>query len=155
MEIEKKYLTENIPFSLDGFDKKEMSQCYISLSPTIRLRKEDNTYVLTVKSKGTVAREEFELEITEEEYNRLKLKSETPEVIKTRYYIPLENGLTAETDIYYGNLKGLITTEVEFKTIEDAENFTAPEWFGKDVTMDNRYKNTSLSIYGIPEKTDL
>ena len=151
MEIEKKYLTENIPFSLEGFDKKQMRQCYISLSPTIRLRKEDDVYMLTVKSKGTIAREEFELEITEEEYNRLKLKSETPEVIKTRYYIPLENGLTAETDIYSGSLDGLMTTEVEFETMEDAQSFMAPEWFGKDVTTDNRYKNTSLSIHGIPK----
>jgi len=151
MEIEKKYLTEKIPFDINEYPKKELSQCYISVSPTIRLRKEDDTYILTVKSKGKIAREEFELEITEDEYNRLKLKSETPEVVKTRFFVPLENALTAEVDIYHGNLKGLVTTEVEFPSLEDAENFIAPTWFGKDVSHDNRYKNTSLSLYGIPK----
>ena len=151
MEIEKKYLTESIPFSLESFPKKELSQCYISTSPTIRLRKDDDTYILTVKSKGKIAREEFELEITEEEYNRLKLKSETPEVIKTRYLVPIDSGLTAEIDIYYGKLEGLITTEVEFPSLEDAEKFAAPQWFGKDVSNDSRYKNTNLSLYGIPK----
>jgi len=151
MEIEKKFLTEKIPFDIKKFPKKELRQCYISTSPTIRLRKEENTYFLTVKSKGKIVREEFELEITEEEYNRLKLKSETPEVIKTRYFVPVENNLTAEVDIYYGDLEGLMTTEVEFPSLEDADKFTAPDWFGKDVSSDNRYKNTNLSLYGIPK----
>jgi len=151
MEIEKKFLTEKIPFDIKNFPKKELRQCYISTSPTIRLRKEENTYFLTVKSKGKIVREEFELEITEEEYNRLKLKSETPEVIKTRYFVPVENNLTAEVDIYYGDLEGLMTTEVEFPSLEDADKFTAPDWFGKDVSSDNRYKNTNLSLYGIPK----
>lgn len=151
MEIEKKYLTEKIPFDITAFPKNEISQCYISTSPTIRLRKSDESYILTIKGKGKLARQEFELDITKEQYDRLKLKAETPEVIKTRYKVPLENGLTAEIDIYYGALEGLITTEVEFSTVEEAEGFLPPKWFGKDVTFDSRYKNTSLSLYGIPK----
>lgn len=151
MEIEKKYLTQKIPFDITKYNKTEISQCYISTSPTIRIRKSDDKYILTVKSKGSLAREEFELSITKLEYENLKTKSETPEVIKTRYKVPIENKLIAEVDIYHGKLKGLITTEVEFKTVEDAEKFVPPSWFGLDVSLDNRYKNTNLSLFGIPK----
>lgn len=151
MEIEKKYLTEKIPFDITVYPKKEISQCYISTKPTIRLRKSDDEYILTVKGHGNIAREEFELNISEEEYNRLKKKSDTKEVIKTRYFVPINNGYTAEVDIYHDILEGVITTEVEFNTLEEAENFIAPKWFGKDISLDSRYKNTCLALFGKPE----
>ena len=151
MEIEKKYLTEKIPFDITVYPKKEISQCYISTKPTIRLRKSDDEYILTVKGHGNIAREEFELNISEEEYNRLKKKSDTKEVIKTRYFVPINNGYTAEVDIYHDILEGVITTEVEFNTLEEAENFIAPKWFGKDISFDSRYKNTCLALFGKPE----
>ena len=151
MEIEKKYLTKKIPFDITSYPKKEISQCYISTKPTIRLRKSDDEYILTVKGSGKIAREEFELNISEEEYLRLKKKSETSDVIKTRYFVPINNIYTAEVDIYHGISEGLITTEVEFNTIEEAENFISPEWFGKDISLDPKYKNTFLALYGKPE----
>ncbi|MCI1931136.1 MAG: CYTH domain-containing protein [Clostridia bacterium] len=151
MEIEKKYHTEKIPFEISEYKKSEISQCYISITPTIRIRKLDNTYTLTMKGSGKISHEEFELEITEKQYIHLLSKAETPQVIKTRYYIPIENNLTAEVDIYHGFLEGLITTEVEFRTIEQMNSFNAPLWFGKDVSLDKRFKNTALSIDGIPK----
>ena len=151
MEIEKKYLTTNIPFDLDKFSKTEIQQCYISTDPVIRIRKSDENYFLTFKSSGEISREEFETLITKNQYENLLKKAETKIISKTRYFIPLDNGLTAETDIYYGELKGLITTEVEFKTQTDCNSFIAPKWFGKDISSDNRYKNSSLSRFGLPK----
>ncbi len=151
MEIEKKYLTKSIPFDLNKFRKTEIEQCYISTDPVIRIRKSDDKYYLTFKGAGEISREEFETFITKNQYENLLKKAETKIISKTRYFIPLDNGLTAETDIYYGELKGLITTEVEFKTQADCSSFIAPEWFGKDISSDNRYKNSSLSRFGIPE----
>ena len=138
MEIEKKYLTTNIPFDLDKFSKTEIQQCYISTDPVIRIRKSDENYFLTFKSSGEISREEFETLITKNQYENLLKKAETKIISKTRYFIPLDNGLTAETDIYYGELKGLITTEVEFKTQTDCNSFIPPEWLGKDISSDNR-----------------
>ena len=68
-----------------------------------------------------------------------------------RYYVPLEDGLTAEVDVYEGGLAGLLTTEVEFSSLEEAEAFVPPVWFGKDVSEEKAYKNTSLSLYGLPK----
>ena len=107
---------------------------------------------MTVKGSGEIAKEEFELPISQEAYKRLLQKAETPAVEKIRYFVPLEQGLTAEVDIYGGKLQGLMTTEVEFESIAQAQAFVPPAWFGKDVSMDHRYKNTSLSIYGIPQE---
>ena len=151
MEIEKKYLTSSIPFSLDCFKSKEITQCYISTDPTIRIRQSDNQYILTIKGNGLICREEFELSLTNEQYNKLLFKAETPILQKTRYLVPLENDLTAEVDIYHGNLQGLITVEVEFKSLENADVFIPPFWFGIDVTSDFRYTNSNLCIHGLPK----
>ncbi|HIY05269.1 MAG TPA: CYTH domain-containing protein [Candidatus Anaerotignum merdipullorum] len=152
MEIERKFLTTAVPFALTAFPSEVMVQAYISTSPTIRLRQSNDVYFLTVKGKGLLAKEEFELEITKEEYTHLLEKVETPAVEKIRYRVPLEGGWTAEVDVYQGKLQGLVTTEVEFPTMEAARAFVPPDWFGRDVTMDGRYKNTSLALYGIPKE---
>lgn len=151
MEIEKKFLTKAIPFSLEQYPYTSITQCYISFSPTIRIRQSNSDYFLTVKGKGHMAREEFEMPITKEQYESLQKKCDTPPVVKKRYYVPLENNFTAEIDFYEDNLFGLITTEVEFLSEESANSFIAPDWFGKDVTFDYRYKNTNLSLHGIPQ----
>ena len=152
MEIERKFLTKVIPFDITAYPCKEITQAYISFSPTIRLRQSDGDFILTVKGKGHLAREEFELSLSRAEYDRLLPKTEGTPVRKKRYLVPLNRGLTAEVDIYEGELAGLMTTEVEFPSLEEAEAFVAPDWFGKDVSEEKAYKNTSLSLYGLPKE---
>lgn len=152
MEIERKFLTKQIPFDITIYPYKQITQAYISFSPTIRIRQSDASYILTVKGKGHLVREEFELPLTKEEYNSLVQKTEGTPICKKRYLVPIEGGLTAEVDIYEGELTGLMTTEVEFSSFEAAEGFTPPEWFGRDVSKEKAYKNTSLSLYGIPKE---
>ena len=151
MEIERKFLTKHIPFDITVYPYKQISQAYISFSPTIRIRQSDEAYILTVKGKGHLAREEFELLLTKEDYDSLFLKTEGTPVVKKRYLVPVEE-YTAEVDIYEGELEGLMTTEVEFPSLEAAEAFVAPEWFGRDVSEEKAYKNTSLSLYGMPKE---
>lgn len=148
MEIERKYLMAGNPFDLTGVSCVEIAQSYISFMPTIRIRKQDDKYVLTTKDRGHMVREEFEIEIRKEEYEQLKLKTEGFEILKTRYFIPLKNGLTGEFDIYHGDFQGLFTMEVEFNSEDDAEEFEAPEWFGEEVTMKKRFKNSWLAEFG-------
>ena len=64
---------------------------------------------------------------------------------KVRYLIPLEDGHVAELDIFQGTLAPLRLIEVEFESIEEAESFVAPEWFGDDVTNSTEYHNSNLS----------
>lgn len=152
MEIERKFLTKNIPFDITAYPYKQISQAYISFSPTIRIRQSDENYILTVKGKGHLAREEFELPLTKADYDKLFEKTEGTPVVKKRYLVPVEGGYTAEVDLYEGELTGLMTTEVEFSSMEAAESFAAPDWFGEDVSEEKAYKNTSLSLYGMPKE---
>ncbi|MBP9483819.1 MAG: adenylate cyclase, partial [Negativicutes bacterium] len=54
-------------------------------------------------------------------------------------------------DIYHGNeLTGLAVVEVEFDSLEAAASFVPPNWFGHEVTADQRYKNANLAKSGKP-----
>jgi len=149
MEIERKFLLHSIPFNIDQYKQTEIEQAYISIDPTIRLRRCNNDYFLTIKQNGFLARDEAEFIITKKQYDYLWNKIETNVINKTRVYIPLPDGLTAEVDIYHGVLHGLKTVEVEFNNLEQAESFVPPEWFGTDVTNDLRYYNNYLASKGI------
>lgn len=146
MEIERKFLVSQLPENLENYKSLNIKQSYISRSPTIRLRQQDDLFILTCKGYGGLSREEWEIEITKDEFLTLSKKVEGNTIHKTRYLINIENNLVAELDIYYGNLLGLKTVEVEFESEEDAMKFIPPSWFGLDVTFDKNYKNSTLSL---------
>ena len=152
MEIERKFLVNKMPEELENYKKIEIEQGYISTKPTIRIRKANGKHILTVKSKFGVCKNEgdpivnneHELEITEKEYERLKEKLSNEVLVKTRYLIPLEDGLIAELDVFKGRFLGLVFAEVEFPSLEAANNFNKPDWLGKDVSDDQRYRNSKI-----------
>lgn len=151
-EIERKFLIKNLPENLENFTHYEIKQGYISTDPTIRLRQQDDNYILTVKSAGLMKKEEYELNLTEDQFNRLWKKTEGNTIEKTRYVIPLNNGLKAELDVYKGFLSGFMNVEVEFPSTKEAILFDIPNWFGQEVTQDPRYSNSSLAKFGKPAK---
>ena len=61
MEIERKFLIskENLPADLDAYPHHKLEQGYLSTAPVVRIRKEDDNYYLTYKSKGLMTREEY------------------------------------------------------------------------------------------------
>ncbi len=144
IEIERKFLVNYIP-DLKNCKSYYIKQGYLSINPVLRIRQKNEKYIFTFKGKGDIQREEFEKQITKEEFENLWLKIEGEPIIKTRYIIPLENGLLAELDIYDGSLKGFKNVEVEFNNIKDAENFVPPDWFGEDITKNVKYTNAYLS----------
>ena len=153
MEIERKFTLKRLPKNLSQYECKVIEQGYLCKSPTVRIRKSNNDYILTYKSKygidtsGTdvLMSNEVEVPLDQAGYEHLKTKIDDKIVEKRRYIIPLENGLKVELDIFEGYLKGLILAEVEFPTKEEAEAFVMPDWFDQDVSADSRYKNTYLS----------
>ena len=77
--------------------------------------------------------------------SHLKDKREGHVIKKRRYFVELDNGFTAEVDIFSGHLEGLRMVEVEFKSEEDYLRFEKPDWFLDDVTTDSEFSNSSLS----------
>ena len=96
-----------------------------------------------------MAREEYNLPLTEEAFYHLLPKADGIIIEKTRYLIPIDDNLTAELDIFEGAHKSLIIVEVEFSSIEEANSFVPPDWFGEDVTNSILYHNSYLSTHPI------
>ena len=145
MEIERKYLVKNLPEQLDSYPHKRIEQGYLCTSPVVRIRKQEVDYILTYKGEGMMARTEYNLPLSQEGYEHLKEKTDGYLISKTRYYIPFDKTHTIELDIFDAPFAPLYLAEVEFSSLEDAESFLPPQWFGEDVTFDGSYHNSAMS----------
>ena len=147
MEIERKYLIDFLPFEPEKYPSSLIEQAYLCTNPVVRIRREDEHFYLTYKSKGLLAREEYNLPLTKEGYIHLLAKADGRILTKRRYRIPLENiAYTIELDCFTGHYNGLILAEVEFPTEEEALSFEPPAWFGRDVTFTGEYQNSRLAM---------
>lgn len=149
MEIERKYLVRHMPDNLSQYESQKIAQGYLCTEPVVRVRRSNDSYYMTYKGAGLMVREEYNLPLTQSAYEHLVAKIDGLLIEKTRYLIPLADNLTAELDIFEGKLEPLTLIEVEFGSVEDANAFTAPEWFGEDVTESGRYHNSYLSRHGL------
>lgn len=146
MEIEKKFIPKELPKNLAQFEHHKIEQAYLNTAPVVRIRKQDNEYYLTYKGGGMMAREEYNLPINAESYQHLREKADGNIITKTRYLIPINDGnLTAELDIFENKFSGMLLVEVEFDSVEQADAFQKPDWFGDEVTHDKMYHNSYLS----------
>ena len=145
MEIERKFLIKELPANLEEFPFHHIEQAYLCTDPVVRIRRQDDTYILTYKGKGMVAREEYNLPLNEHAYLHLKEKADGNVITKKRYLIPLPDDLTIELDIFEGAFQGMILAEVEFPDLDTANAFVPPAWFGEDVSMCPEYHNSNLS----------
>ena len=153
MEIEKKFTVKYLPENLEQYECIHMEQGYLCTGPVVRIRKANDAYILTYKSKtahdenayDTKISNEVEMPLTKEAYEHLKKKVDGHIIEKERYVIPLDKGLKAELDIFHGYLDGLKFVEVEFDSLEQIKDFSMPDWFLEDVSLDKRYSNNYLS----------
>jgi adenylate cyclase len=153
IEIERKFLVTEPPGDLDRHRATAIEQGYLAIADDgteVRIRRRDESATLTVKSGGARSRVEEEIDIDPERFERLWPLTEGRRIEKTRYEIPADDGLTIELDVYDGALAGLVVAEVEFDSEERADGFAAPDWLGREVTDDARYKNQRLACEGAP-----
>ena len=148
VEIERKYLIKkdkwNASLAKDGVQYR---QGYILTDPskTIRVRLAGEQGYLTIKGLTVGAtRPEFEYEIPKQDAIAL-LDNFCPATInKVRYKIQFDSHLW-EIDEFSGDNAGLIVAEIELAS-ED-ESFTLPDWIDKEVTAEDKYYNSNLSIH--------
>ncbi len=145
MEIERKYLIAQLPDNLEQYPCRFIEQAYLCTSPVLRIRRQDDTYILTYKGAGLLSREEYNLPLSEEAYRHLLPKTDGTVITKKRYLIPLPNGRTAELDRFFGVWEGLVFVEVEFPDEDASHTFQPPAWFGREVTFDHTFQNSWLS----------
>lgn len=163
MEIERKFTISKLPENLESYPCHIIEQAYLNTDPVVRIRREDDTFYLTYKGKGLLAREEYNLPLNEESYYHLREKSDGNVISKKRYIIPISNpqfnmthlsstelsvdqiSLYVELDIFEPPFAPLIIAEVEFPDKETAGSFVPLDWFSQDVTNDPAYHNSNLS----------
>lgn len=145
MEIERKFLVKTLPSDLSACKVRLIEQGYLCTDPVVRVRRDNDDYFLTYKGSGMMARKEYNLPLAEDGYLHLIAKADGNIIKKRRYLVPVGQYM-AELDVFEGKFEGLVIVEVEFESIEAAESFVPPEWFGEDVTYDRHYHNSYLSL---------
>lgn len=162
MEIERKFLVSFVKENLSEYKCRLIEQGYLSCEPVVRVRRDNDEYYLTYKSKGFISREEYNLPLSKEAYEHLLSKADGNIITKKRYEIPIDyathmdseitkkhpehkENLVIELDIFEGVFSGTILAEVEFDSEEEALGFIMPDWFAKDVSKDTNYHNSTMS----------
>jgi CYTH domain-containing protein len=146
-EIERKYLVNKDMWNKTDKGRGQFyRQGYLTTDPqkTIRVRVTDSHGWLTIKGLSVGAtRKEYEYEIPRDEAIELLNNFAVSDITKIRYALPYE-GKIWEVDEFLDENEGLILAEIEL--INEEEPFALPEWVGKDVTGDERYYNSNLSL---------
>lgn len=146
-EIERKYLVDHNKWQqIDKPTGSLYRQGYllIDTNKTIRIRQTPTKGFLTIKGRSIGAtRPEYEYEIPFDEAKELLDNFSISELSKIRYKITFANKVW-EVDEFLGDNTGLIVAEIEL-TSED-ESFGIPAWIANEVTGDEKYYNSSLTI---------
>lgn len=150
IERERRYLVAELPGALP--EPQRIRQAYLTTAPVaVRVRRLDEQLVLTIKSGSGRNRLEIERDLSADEFDALWAAATELRIEKRRHRVELPGGLVAELDLFDGDLAGRRLVEVEFDDDATADSFAAPAWFGREVTDDPRYTNSSLAANGWPD----
>lgn len=89
-------------------------------------------------------RPEYEYQIPLNEANELLDNFSISELSKVRYKITFNNKVW-EVDEFLEDNDGLIVAEIELTS--EYENFELPDWIGQEVTGEEKYYNSNLTIH--------
>lgn len=155
VEIERKFLVADNGWKKHTLVKKiPIEQGYFPTcdnAPIVRIRVTDTQAFMTIKSDHRgMSRKEFEYEIPFADGEKLIKTCEKPTIKKTRHYIVDNFTQLWEVDIFRGINKGLILAEIELES--EKQPVSIPNWMGKEVTDDDRYRNTALASNKVPKE---
>ncbi len=139
MEIERKWLMKQKPQGLPVLEKATLYQGYLCTQPTVRIRSTNcngkTSYRLCIKGKGTLVREEIELDLSKEKFESLSHMLTKPMIRKDYTVYTLPNGLRLEyNEVDTGKPAAFSYAEVEFKSVSAAHAFAPLPCLGREVT---------------------
>lgn len=140
-EIERKFLVDEKKLPKD-LVWESVKQGYLSFEPQVRIRIWRGTADITVKSHGTVVRDEFKYDISLEDAEEMMKICDSRVILKDRA-LPIIDGKEWTVDRFYGANEGLVTAEIELTS--ESESVSIPEWITKEVSGDERYLNINLA----------
>ncbi len=144
MEIERKFLIDDFP-DLPLLEEAQVYQGYLSVDPVVRIRSKDTDagtdFKLCIKGKGSIARTEVEIPITQGQFEELKGLLKAEMVHKDYKVYALPGGRRLECSrVDEGSPTEFLYAEVEFTSLEEALSFPMPPFLLQDVTEDPYYK---------------
>ena len=152
IERERKFFVIRRPEALTSYPHRLIRQGYIAVAGPrsrhaveVRLRDEAGSYTITAKSGSAESRTELEEPVSPGVFRLLWPITAGKRIEKIRYRIPIEE-LTIELDVYRGRLRGLMTAEIEFRTMRQLRRFAPPAWFSVEVTGRPAFSNSNLAI---------
>ena len=154
VEIERKFLVTGDAWR-QGAKGLEICQGYLSRTPrgVVRIRTYGERAFLAVKGSRAgllPGAHEYEYEVPREHAVDMLALCEGALIEKTRYRIRHADH-TWDVDVFAGANAGLIVAEIELEA-ED-EPFEKPPWVGEEVSEDERYRNSHLSLHPYDEAT--
>ena len=150
-EIERKFLVDAEPAIIEGHTPTRIRQGYLAITDDteVRVRSRDGDHVLTVKGGRGLVRREVSVPLTPNQFDELWPLTAGRRINKRRWVIPHDDGVELEIDVFDDELDGLVIAEIEFDSEQASDAFVAPDWFGREVTDDSRYRNAALATEGL------
>ncbi len=133
-EIERKFLVVVMPdiSSLKSI-RDERYYLFSGNGIELKIQLRGNIYQLERMAEvGNFSRTQEKVEITQEEFEKLRKCVAGPAIIRDSYLICKTPQITLK--VYRGEFEGLVRAEVEFESVEDARNFQPLPWFGDEIT---------------------
>ncbi|GGD89412.1 CYTH domain-containing protein [Paenibacillus nasutitermitis] len=155
LEIERKFLLKEFPYELvESGDlvvrsRQRIEQTYLAIDETQELRVRRITdlgsgnveYTHTFKRGNGLSREEIEYSISQSLYDQIVQAFRLIPLTKER--TTADWGSTVIEIDQYDQLE-LLVVEVEFASLDEALGFTAPDWFGQDISKNRSYSNKTV-----------
>ena len=145
-EIERKFLIDALPADLPLKREYQVYQAYLSLDPEVRIRRiaksgQDIAFSLTIKSGHGLVREEVEFDISKAHFYALAKMVEHSFISKDYWVYQLPDGLELECSLVdKGTVSEFMYAEIEFPSVDVAEEFSALPIFKQEVTEDPSYR---------------
>lgn len=157
LEIEKKFLINEVPENIESCEKQEILQGYFKENQkNIRIRKtviekkgrKYITYTMTKKTGNGLIRQEEEKKISENQFKDYREFAKDNQIRKTRYLYPYKKNII-EINQFHDSLDGLRMAEIEFWSIEKSNKFIPPSRCSQEVTERKEANNSYLAVHGM------
>ena len=147
IEIERKFLVLDDSYKSMAIGKHTIEQGYLCKDPdkTVRVRIWDDKGFLTIKSaagQNGFSRFEWEREIDLKDAEELMQLALPGKIEKTRWIIPVADGLNWEIDEFHGRLEGRVLAEIELSS--EQQPYEKLPCIGDEVTGNPAYYNANM-----------
>jgi adenylate cyclase len=149
LEIERKFLVAGDGWRANASPGVRFCQGYLAdTNATVRIRRAGDRACVTIKGRRDgIVRPEYEYLIPVQDAEELLQLCRKPLIEKTRHAVQ-HGGHVWSVDVFAGANQGLILGEIELR--DPDESFARPDWLGREVTYEPRYRNSALAIAPIP-----